>query len=135
MTAKLTIFWRAAACTALLALAVACAKAPNDAQVASDIQTKLATDSGLQNKQLTVQSSNGTVTLSGAVDNEAERDAAAKYAASEPGVKMVINNLQVAPAQAAAQRVAHRSSDHGWRLTRRRSWRSLLDQAAVRSPR
>jgi outer membrane biosynthesis protein TonB len=103
MTAKLTIFWRAATCTALLALAVACAKAPNDAQVASDIQTKLATDSGLQNKQLTVQSSNGTVTLSGAVDNEAERDAAAKYAASEPGVKMVINNLQVAPEQAAAQ--------------------------------
>jgi outer membrane biosynthesis protein TonB len=102
MTAKLPIFWRAAACAAL-AFAVACTKAPNDAQVASDIQTKLAADSGLQNKQLTVQSSNGTVTLSGAVDNDAERDAAAKYAASEPGVKMVINNLQVAPAQAAAE--------------------------------
>ena len=70
-------------------------KAPNDAQVVSDVQAKLGTDSGLQNKQLTVQSSNGTVTLSGTVDNDAERDAAAKYAASEPGVKTVINNLQV----------------------------------------
>jgi len=103
MKAKLYNFWRAAACAALLAISVACAKAPNDAQVVSDVQAKLAADSGLQNKQLTVQSSNGTVTLSGAVDNDAERDAAAKYAASEPGVKTVINNLQVGSTQAAGQ--------------------------------
>ena len=102
MRANLSIFWRAVAC-ATLALAVGCSKAPNDAQVVSDVQSKLAADSGLQNKQLTVQSSNGTVTLSGAVDNDAERDAAAKYAASEPGVKTVINNLQVANTQAAVQ--------------------------------
>ena len=79
-----------------LALAVACTKAPNDAQVSSDIQSKLGADSGLQNKQLTVQSDKGTVTLSGTVDNDAQREAAAKYAASVPGVKQVINNLQVA---------------------------------------
>ena len=85
-----------------LALAVACTKAPNDAQATSDIQSKLAADSGLQNKQLTVQSDKGTVTLSGNVDNDAQREAAAKYAASEPGVKQVINNLQVAPMAAAA---------------------------------
>jgi hypothetical protein len=99
MKSKLSLYCRVAAGTALLALAVACAKAPNDAQVTADIQSKLAADSGLQNKQLTVQSSNGAVTLSGAVDNDAERDAAAKYAAAEPGVKTVINNLQVASAQ------------------------------------
>src|SRR5450432_1199363 len=79
-----------------LAMGVGCAKAPSDAQVTSDIQSKLAADSGLQNKQLTVQAANGTVTLSGSVDNDAEREAAAKYAGSEPGVKTVINNLQVA---------------------------------------
>ena len=88
---------------AVLVVAVACTKAPNDAQVTSDIQSKLGADSGLQNKQLTVQATNGTVTLSGAVDNDAEREAAAKYAASEPGVKQVINNLQVAPIAAAAE--------------------------------
>src|ERR1700686_210535 len=99
MKARLSLLWRAVACIALLALAVACAKAPNDAQVTADIQSKLAADSGLQNKQLTVQSSNGTVTLSGSVDNDAERDAAAKYGAAEPGIKTVINNLQVASAQ------------------------------------
>ncbi|MCU1271627.1 MAG: hypothetical protein JWN74_2921 [Acidobacteriaceae bacterium] len=98
MNARPFLFWRAA-CIALLALTVACAKPPNDAQITSDIQGKLAADSGLQNKQLTVQSSNGTVTLSGSVENDAERDAAAKYAAAEPGVKTVVNNLQVASAQ------------------------------------
>jgi hypothetical protein len=103
MKAKLSKFWQAAVCAALLAVSVACAKAPNDAQVVSHVQAKLGTDSGLQNKQLTVQSSNGTVTLSGIVDNDAERDAAAKYAASEPGVKTVINNLQVGTEQANAE--------------------------------
>jgi hypothetical protein len=81
----------------------ACTKAPNDAKVTSDIQARLAQDSGLQDKQIAVQSANGTVTLSGAVDNDAERDAAAKYAAAEPGVKTVVNNLQIAPTQATAE--------------------------------
>jgi hypothetical protein len=100
MKAKLSNFWQAALCAALLAISVACAKTPNDAQVVSSVQAKLGADSGLQSKQLTVQAANGTVTLSGVVDNDAERDAAAKYAASEPGVKTVINNLQVGTQQA-----------------------------------
>ena len=54
-----------------LGLTVGCAKPPNDAQVTSDIQNKLNADSGLQGKQLAVDTANGTVTLSGAVDNEA----------------------------------------------------------------
>ena len=103
MKAKLSNPWQAAACAALLAISVACTKTPNDAQVVSDVQAKLGTDSGLQNKQLTVQSSDGTVTLSGVVDNDAERDAATKYAAGEPGVKTVINNLQVGTSQASAR--------------------------------
>ena len=86
-----------------LALGVACTKAPSDAQMTSEIQSKLAADSGLQNKQLNVQAANGTVTLSGNVENDAQREAAAKYAASEPGVKQVINNLQVAPTTASTE--------------------------------
>jgi len=95
-------FFRILPLALALALAVACTKAPNDAQVATDIQTKLGTDSGLQNKQLNVQSDKGTVTLSGTVDNDAQREAAAKYAASVPGVKQVINNLQVASLAASS---------------------------------
>jgi len=88
---------------AILALSIACNKAPNDAKVTSDIESRLSADSGLQNKQLTVQAAQGTVTLSGTVDNDAEREAAARYAASEPGVKQVINNLQVASSLANEQ--------------------------------
>jgi BON domain len=87
-----------------LAIAVGCSKTPNDAQMASDIQAKLNADSGLQGKTLTVQADKGTVTLSGSVDDEAQREAAARYAVSEAGVKQVVNNLQVQP-PAAAQSV------------------------------
>jgi hypothetical protein len=96
MKARPSLFFRIAPLVTVVAIAIACTKAPNDAQVTSDIQSKLGVDSGLQNKQLTVQAANGTVTLSGTVDSDAQREAAAKYAASEPGVKQVINNLQVA---------------------------------------
>ncbi len=85
-----------------LAFGVACVKTANDNQVASDIQSKISADSGLQGKVLSVQSEKGTVTLSGTVDNDTQREAAAKYAASEPGVKTVINNLQVVSERASA---------------------------------
>lgn len=95
MKGKFTFLSRAALCFAVLALSVACTKAANDSKITSDIQAKLSADSGLQDKQLSVQSANGTVTISGNVDTQAERDAAAKYAAAEPGVKTVVNNLTV----------------------------------------
>jgi len=94
--------WRTLLVVSALAIAVACAKPANDGKVVSNIQSRLSSDSGLQGKQLNVQSDKGVVTLSGAVDNDAQRDAAGKYAASEPGVKTVINNLQVGSMQAAA---------------------------------
>jgi len=98
-----SLLLRSALLLGALGLGTGCAKPPNDAQVTSEIQTRLGADSGLQNKQLTVQAANGTVTLSGTVDNDAEREAAARYAASAPGVKQVINNLQVAGLAASAQ--------------------------------
>jgi BON domain len=91
-------------CCALLLvclLTAGCAKAPNDAQLASQVQDKFSQDSGLQGKQLSAQAANGVVTISGAVDNDAQRDAAARYASGIPGVKEVVNNLTVgAPAPA-----------------------------------
>jgi hypothetical protein len=86
--------------SALLALCLmgsACSKAPNDAQIASQAQDKFNQDSGLQGKQLSAQAANGVLTLSGNVDNEAQRDAAARYASAVPGVKEVVNNLTVTP--------------------------------------
>jgi hypothetical protein len=79
----------------ILGVAAGCSKAPDDTKIASAIQASLNSDSGLQGKQLTVQSEKGTVTLSGTVDNDAEREAASRYAAAAPGVKQVVNNLQI----------------------------------------
>jgi len=89
---------------AILSFGSGCAKKADDAKISSDIQTKFSQDSGLSTKQLTVQSANGVVTLNGNVDNDAQREAASRQAASTPGVKEVVNNLQVgnAPAVAAA---------------------------------
>ena len=97
MKARLSLYLIAAVLLSILVAAVGCSKAPTDAQITSDIQNKLNTDSGLQGKQLIVQADKGSVTLSGQVDNDAQRDAAARYASTEPGVKQIVNNLQVAP--------------------------------------
>jgi hypothetical protein len=80
-----------------------CARKPDNARITSEIQNKFSQDSGLSSKQLTVQASDGVVTLAGAVDNEAQREAAARQAGSVDGVKEVINNLQVGVAANAAQ--------------------------------
>src|SRR4029077_7455568 len=99
MKAKLSLYVTGLMLLAILTVGVGCTKAPNDAELTSNIQTKLATDSGLQAKQLGLKAEGGTVTLTGTVDNDVQREAAARYAAAEPGVKQVINNLQVqAPA-------------------------------------
>ena len=103
MKARVSLPLTALALLLVLSMAVGCSKAPNDAQITSDVQSRMNADSGLQGKQLSVQTENGTVTLSGAVDNDAERQAAARYASTVPGVKQVINNLQAAPAPAMAQ--------------------------------
>ena len=86
----------------ILAASLGCAKKLDDAKMSSEIQTKFSQDSGLSTKQLSVQANNGVVTLSGTVDNDAQRDAAGRQAASIPGVKTVINNLQIGDATAAA---------------------------------
>ena len=101
MKAKLSLCVTAVLLLAILTVGVGCTKAPNDAQLASDIQSKLVSDSGLQGKQLGVKAENGMVTLTGTVDNEGQREAAARYASAEPGVKQVVNNLQVATAPPA----------------------------------
>ncbi|MBZ5656391.1 MAG: BON domain-containing protein [Acidobacteriia bacterium] len=86
----------------VLVAGAACTKAPDDSQLTGQIQSKLNEDSGLQGKAITVQTSGGVVTLSGTVDNEAQRTAASRYASGIPGVKQVVNDLQTGPAVAAA---------------------------------
>jgi len=73
-----------------------------DAQIASDIQSKIGADLRLANKQISVQAKGGTVLLTGRVDSEAEKKMVETYAAGVEGVKTVMNNIEVAPTAAQA---------------------------------
>ena len=84
-----------------LAVGMACSKAAGDSELTGQVQSKLNSDSGLQGKQISVQTSAGVVTLAGTVDNDAQRSAASRYASAVPGVKEVVNDLQIAPMAAA----------------------------------
>ncbi len=86
----------------VLALGLGCSKKADDAKVTAEIQSKFSQDSTLGAKQLSVEADNGVVTLSGSVDNDAQRQTAGQQAATVNGVKTVINNLQVAAAASSS---------------------------------
>jgi BON domain-containing protein len=102
MKARLSLPMVAILLLVVLGAGIGCnqTKAKADSQITSEVQSKFSQDSGLQGKTLTVQAADGVVTLAGTVDNQAQREAAARQAASVEGVKTVINNLEVAPAVA-----------------------------------
>jgi BON domain len=87
---------------AVLAMAMACMRTPTDQQLTQRIQSKFSQDSGLQGKAISVETAAGVVTLSGNVDNQAQRVAAARYASTTPGIKEVVNNLEVGPSSTRA---------------------------------
>jgi hypothetical protein len=79
-----------------LALAGGCNLAgPSDAQIAGDVQNKINADSNISNKQVTVTSDKGVVTLAGTASSDLERTAAGNDAGQVKGVKTVVNNIQV----------------------------------------
>jgi len=92
----------------LALLAVGCSRVGSrpDAQVASDVQSKINSNGSVPDKGLNINANNGTVTLSGTVSSDAARSAAANDAAQVEGVKTVVNDLVVAPASAASDQTA-----------------------------
>jgi hypothetical protein len=83
-----------------LGMLVGCSKGKSDAQLAGEVQGKIFSDQAVQSRQITVNSANGVVTLSGSVGSDAERAAVATDASKVDGIKMLVNNLQVQAAQA-----------------------------------
>jgi osmotically-inducible protein OsmY len=80
----------------------------DDAQITAAIKSKLAADVGLSTvTNISVNSTNGVVTLAGQVDSEAVKVKAEAAAKSVPKVVRVINNLQVAAS--AGQKIIPRS--------------------------
>jgi hypothetical protein len=99
-------FFRISALLIVIGLGVGCSRQPDDAKITSEIENRYSQDSGLSSKQIQVQSAGGVVTLNGAVDNAAQRDAASRQAASVAGVKTVVNNLVVGTAATVAMNAA-----------------------------
>src|SRR6266852_3553251 len=89
--------WCLIAAMVLLILGLgACSHTHSDADIAGEVQNKIATDPNIAAKQVSVGATNGVVTLSGSVGNELERTRAGTDAAQVAGVKTVVNNLEVA---------------------------------------
>ncbi len=75
----------------------------NDIEIAAQIKSKLASDVGLSTvTNVSINSTNGVVTLSGQVDSDDARAKAEAAAKSVPKVVRVVNNIQVANKKAGA---------------------------------
>jgi hypothetical protein len=109
-------------------LLLGCSRSRSDAQIASEIQSKINSDSNIATKEITVAANNGVVTLAGAVASEFERNAAENDASQVEGVRTVRNDLQVASAVVSAP--AHASAPSRQR-TRSGSSAVIRPSAAV----
>ena len=68
----------------------------NDLEITAQVKSKLASDVGLSTvTNVSVNSTNGVVTLSGQVDSAELKARVETVAASVPKVARVVNNLQV----------------------------------------
>lgn len=70
----------------------------NDLEITASVKSKLASDLGLSTvPNISVNSMNGVVTLSGQVDTAAIKAKAEAIAGGVPHVVRVVDNLQIAP--------------------------------------
>ncbi|HEY3928755.1 MAG TPA: BON domain-containing protein [Candidatus Koribacter sp.] len=102
-------------------VAASCSHGRSDAQVSTDVQKEIGSDPAIPANSVAVQSASGVVTLTGVVESEQVRVAAANDAARIEGVKKVVNNLQVgvravtqaAPAAREQERTSKRAPTEG----------------------
>ena len=81
----------------------------NDLEIEAQLKSKLASDVGASTvTNISVNSTNGVVTLSGQVDSDAAKTKAAAVASAVPKVVRVVNNLQV------VSKVSRRAVIHGF---------------------
>ena len=70
----------------------------NDLEITAQVKSKLASDVGLSTvPNISVNSTNGVVTLSGQVDSADQKSRAESIAKAVPKVAKVVNNIQVTP--------------------------------------
>lgn len=98
----------ASAALATLLLSGCKSNPPDDATVTRNVQSSLSTDSALNGLGIQASAQGGVVTLSGNVQNDAQRTLAARDASAIAGVRQVVNNVMLTPVAAppeAAQAV------------------------------
>jgi len=90
---------RFGAALALLALAAGCATVDRteDLRIESEVKARLVAEKDANLTRLGVVSSNATVYLSGAVPTPDQRARAGAVARGVPGVRRVVNTVEVAP--------------------------------------
>ncbi|MBV9506705.1 MAG: BON domain-containing protein [Acidobacteriia bacterium] len=72
----------------------------NDLEITASVKSKLASDLGLSTvPDISVNSTNAVVTLSGQVDSAATKEKAERIAGEVSKVRKVVDNLQVATAR------------------------------------
>jgi len=67
----------------------------DDAAITTKVKAAILADPGLKSLQISVDTKDGTVTLTGTVDNSDMREKAKQVASSTSGVKGVIDQLSV----------------------------------------
>jgi hyperosmotically inducible periplasmic protein len=67
----------------------------DDTTITTSVKSKLAVDKASSLTRVGVETTRGTVQLTGVVDSQATKNKAAEIAQSVDGVKKVVNNLQV----------------------------------------
>lgn len=92
----------AAAALAAVFLTVGCARARNDEALATDIKARMFSDAQVKNANLSVTVKDGEASLEGDVPSDAARYAAYKIASDTPGVRHVVDHMQVQSAEVVA---------------------------------
>jgi hyperosmotically inducible protein len=67
----------------------------DDTTITTSVKSKMAADKASSLTRVGVETTRGTVQLTGVVDSQATKNKAAEIAQSVDGVKSVVNNLQV----------------------------------------
>jgi hypothetical protein len=127
---------------AIISLETGCKNQPaarTDQQIAGDVETKIKGEAALSQQNIQVSVANGVATLDGTVTDEASRALAANDSGSIAGVKSVVNNLTVQPAQgsqaaAPSQPQPAASANHPVRDRHHRRDRAQAENQAPAQP-
>lgn len=71
----------------------------NDVEITTRVKAAIFAEPGLKTLQISVDTIKGVVTLSGSVDTQHNSDTARALASAVDGVRGVVNNLMIKPAQ------------------------------------